>query len=98
MLRRCPLRGARRRGRRLALLLLLISIILEGSNMLNPNFERLPVAVIGAGPVGLAAAAHLVARGLAVQLYEAGPAVGANVRTWGHVRLFTPWRYCLDGD
>jgi thioredoxin reductase len=65
--------------------------------MPNPNFERLPVAVIGAGPVGLAAAAHLVARGLAVQLYEAGPAVGANVRTWGHVRVFTPWRYCLDG-
>lgn len=59
-------------------------------------FEKLPVAVIGGGPVGLAAAAHLVTRGLPVKLYEAGPAVGANLRDWGHVRLFTPWRYCVD--
>lgn len=58
--------------------------------------EALPVAVIGGGPVGLAAAAHLVARGLPVKLYEAEPAVGANMRDWGHVRVFTPWRYCVD--
>jgi hypothetical protein len=58
--------------------------------------QRLPVAVIGGGPVGLAAAAHLVARGLPVKVYEAGPAIGRNVRDWGHVRLFTPWRYCVD--
>lgn len=58
--------------------------------------ERLPVAVIGGGPVGLAAAAHLVERGVPVKLYEAGSAVGANIRDWGHVRVFTPWRYCLD--
>jgi thioredoxin reductase len=57
----------------------------------------LPVAVVGGGPVGLAAAAHLVARGIPVRLYEAGPSVGANLRDWGHVRVFTPWRYCLDG-
>ena len=36
------------------------------------KLEHLPVAVIGGGPVGLAAAAHLVARGLPVNLYEAG--------------------------
>lgn len=56
----------------------------------------LPVAVIGAGPVGLAAAAHLLARGLPVRVYEAGPEVGAHVRAWGHVRLFSPWRYNVD--
>ena len=58
--------------------------------------ESLAVAVIGGGPVGLAAAAHLLARGLPVKVYEAGPAVGSNVRDWGHVRVFTPWRYCVD--
>ncbi len=52
--------------------------------------EALPVAVIGAGPVGLAAAAHLLARRLPVRVYEAGATVGASVRDWGHVRLFSP--------
>ena len=64
--------------------------------MKGPTLENLPVAVIGGGPVGLAAAAHLIARGLPVKLYEAGDAIGANLRDWGHVRVFTPWRYCLD--
>ena len=58
--------------------------------------DTLPVAVIGGGPVGLAAAAHLIARGLPVRLYEAGASVGANVRDWGHVRLFSPWEYNTD--
>jgi K+ transport systems, NAD-binding component len=67
----------------------------EGQNMpiADPN---LPVAVIGAGPVGLAAAAHLLAQGMPVKLYEAAPSVAANLRDWGHVRVFTPWRYCVD--
>ena len=65
--------------------------------MKTSTVEHLPVAVIGAGPVGLAAAAHLIARGLPVKVYEAGPEVGANLRAWGHVRVFTPWRCCLDG-
>src|SRR5687768_3187368 len=56
----------------------------------------LPVAVIGAGPVGLAAAAHLIQRGLPVKVYEAGETVAANVRDWGHVRLFSPWEYNTD--
>ena len=64
--------------------------------MIQQAVESLPVAVIGGGPVGLAAAAHLVARGIAVKVYEAGDAVGANMRDWGHVRVFTPWRYCVD--
>jgi thioredoxin reductase len=58
--------------------------------------DNLPVAVIGGGPVGLAAVAHLIARGLPVKLYEAGQAVATNVQDWGHVRVFTPWRYCVD--
>jgi thioredoxin reductase len=56
----------------------------------------LPIAVIGGGPVGLAAAAHLIARGLPVRLYEAGDTIGANVLAWAHVRLFSPWRFNID--
>jgi thioredoxin reductase len=51
----------------------------------------LPVAVIGAGPIGLAAAAELVLRDQAVVVLEAGAQAGAAVRSWGHVRLFSPW-------
>ncbi len=54
------------------------------------------IAIIGAGPVGLAAAAHLLARGATPSVLEAGPAAGHAVRQWGHVRMFTPWRYCID--
>lgn len=56
----------------------------------------LPVAIIGAGPVGLAAAAHLIERGLPVVVFEAGDTAGAAVRAWGHTRLFSPWRYVVD--
>ena len=56
----------------------------------------LPVAVIGAGPVGLAAASHLLERGLQPVVLEAGRQVAAAVRDWGHVRLFSPWEYCVD--
>jgi thioredoxin reductase len=56
----------------------------------------LPVAVIGGGPVGLAAAANLLTRGLPVKLYEAGQTVGTNVLDWSHVRLFSPWRFNID--
>ncbi|MBE2320897.1 NAD(P)-binding domain-containing protein [Solirubrobacter sp. CPCC 204708] len=55
-----------------------------------------PVAVIGAGPVGLAAAAHLVARGLQPIVFEAGDRVGASVREWSHVRVFSPWEFNVD--
>ena len=60
------------------------------------SLESLPVAVIGAGPVGLAAAAHLLERGLEPLVLEAGPTAGAAIREWGHVRLFSTWRYNLD--
>ena len=54
------------------------------------------VAVIGAGPVGLAAAAHLLERGLDPVVLEAGPAAGHAMRQWAHVRLFSPWGYTVD--
>lgn len=57
---------------------------------------KLPVAVIGAGPVGLAAAAHLIAKGEEPLVFEAGERVGANILEWGHVRLFSPWEYVVD--
>jgi hypothetical protein len=56
------------------------------------DLKHLPVAVIGAGPVGLAAAAELIGRGLKVKVYEKGDSA-ANLRNWSHVRLFSPWRY-----
>ena len=58
--------------------------------------EELPVAVIGAGPVGLAAAAHLLARGLKPLVLEAGTTVAAAVRDWSHVPMFSPWTYNID--
>jgi thioredoxin reductase len=58
--------------------------------------EGLPVAVIGAGPVGLAAAAHLLDRGLRPVVLEAGATVGASIREWGHVRVFSPWEFNVD--
>jgi monoamine oxidase len=61
-----------------------------------PNTTSLPVAIIGAGPIGLAAAAHLHARGEAFVILEAGSAVGASLRQWSHVQVFSPWRYLID--
>lgn len=60
------------------------------------NGSRPPVAVIGTGPVGLAAAARLVEGGEMPLLFEAGNEVGANVSEWGYVRLFSPWRINVD--
>src|SRR3954466_7562995 len=54
------------------------------------------IAIIGAGPVGLAAAAHVLERGLKPVVLEAGPAVGHAVRQWQHVQLFSPWQYNVD--
>jgi thioredoxin reductase len=56
----------------------------------------LPVAVIGGGPVGITAAAHLAARRLPFVVLEAGDSVGAAVSEWAHVRMFSPWRYTID--
>lgn len=63
---------------------------------MSSTIDHLPVVVIGAGPVGLAAAAHLLERGVEPLVVEQGDAVGAAVSSWGHVRLFSPWRYDVD--
>jgi glycine/D-amino acid oxidase-like deaminating enzyme len=54
------------------------------------------VAIIGGGPVRLAAAAHALGRGLNPIVLEAGDAVGHAVRKWSHVRMFSPWSYNVD--
>ncbi|WP_030548593.1 NAD(P)-binding domain-containing protein [Streptomyces albus] len=60
------------------------------------NEQQPPVVVIGAGPVGLAAAAHLVGRGIEPLVLEAGPAAASAVREWSHVRLFSRWGEVID--
>ena len=58
--------------------------------------KSLPIAIIGAGPVGLAAAAHLKVRNLPFLLFEAGATVASNILSWRHIRVFSPWRYNID--
>jgi hypothetical protein len=58
--------------------------------------NQYPLVVVGAGPIGLAAAAHAQSLGLATLVLEAGPTAGAAVREWGHVRLFSPWSELVD--
>jgi thioredoxin reductase len=71
-------------------------MVMEIEKEKTMSAQSLPVAVIGAGPIGLAAAAHLVERGLPVRVYEAGQTVGANVRDWAHIRIFTTWEQSVD--
>jgi FAD dependent oxidoreductase len=61
-----------------------------------PLTGHLPLVIIGAGPVGLAAAAHLLERGLEPLILEAGDQPGANIADWRDIRLFTPWCLALD--
>jgi hypothetical protein len=56
----------------------------------------LPIAIIGAGPVGLAAAAQLIARGLEPLVFEVGAEIGHAVGAWRHVRMFSPWAFNTD--
>ncbi|MEV4536528.1 FAD-dependent oxidoreductase [Asanoa sp. NPDC049518] len=63
---------------------------------MSTPLDDLPVVVIGAGPVGLAAAAHLAERQIPFVLVEAGDEPTSSVRQWSHVRLFSPWRYNVD--
>ena len=60
------------------------------------ELSNLPVAVIGAGPIGLAAAAHLLERGFAPLVLEAGDTIAASFESYRHVQLFSPWRYNID--
>jgi thioredoxin reductase len=58
--------------------------------------SELPVVVVGAGPVGLAAAAQLLERGIEPLVLERGAQAGAGVAQWNHVRLFSPWSELVD--
>src|SRR6187397_1630754 len=60
------------------------------------TLKSLPVAVIGAGPVGLAAAAHLATRRIPFILFESAASVAANILSWKHIRVFSPWKYNID--
>lgn len=62
---------------------------------MNSN-SSLPVVIIGAGPIGLAAAAHLAEKDVNFVLLEAGKSVGNSILRWGHVRLFSPWEFNID--
>ncbi|HUP19206.1 MAG TPA: FAD-dependent oxidoreductase [Gemmatimonadota bacterium] len=48
------------------------------------------LAILGGGPVGLECLLRAVADGWDARLYER-ERVGAHVRAWGHVRMFSPW-------
>jgi thioredoxin reductase len=63
---------------------------------MNKTTSQLPVAVIGAGPIGLSAAVHLLDQGYTPIVFEAGDQAGANLARWGHVRMFSPWAYNVD--
>src|SRR5699024_11068776 len=56
----------------------------------------LPVAIIGAGPTGLSAAAHLTIKKLPFLVFESGKILGNNTLQWQHIRLFSPWQYDID--
>jgi thioredoxin reductase len=58
--------------------------------------SELPVVVVGAGPVGLAAAAELVERGQRPLVLEKADQAGAAVAQWHHVRLFSQWSELVD--
>ncbi|QQM47411.1 NAD(P)-binding domain-containing protein [Streptomyces liliifuscus] len=63
---------------------------------MNASTADLPIVVIGAGPIGLAAAARLIERDIQPLVLEAGPAAATAVRAWSHVRLFSPWSEVVD--
>jgi thioredoxin reductase len=57
-----------------------------------PETSPSSLAIVGAGPVGLEAAAHAVELGLDVHVFERGE-VGDHLLAWGHVAMFTPWSW-----
>ncbi|UOE27052.1 FAD-dependent oxidoreductase [Agromyces soli] len=62
----------------------------------NDRLATLPVVIVGAGPIGLAAAANLVERGIDFVILEAGDDIADSIRSWGHTRLFSPWKHLVD--
>lgn len=58
--------------------------------------NKLPIAIIGGGPIGIAAAAHLYKNNNPFILFETGESIAAHVQSWAHVKLFSPWKYNMD--
>jgi 2-polyprenyl-6-methoxyphenol hydroxylase-like FAD-dependent oxidoreductase len=67
-------------------------------NRIAAGPDDLPIAIIGAGPIGLAMAAHLVGCDKRFIIFEAGPEAGHAIRQWRHVRLFTEWASNIDTE
>ena len=63
---------------------------------MTTDTKPLPIAIIGAGPIGLAAAAHVLERGETPIVFESGDGPGHSIRQWSHVRVFSPWRFNTD--
>lgn len=68
--------------------------LVVSNSALSP--DELPIIIIGAGPVGLAAAAHVLERGLEPLVLESGDQAASAVRAWGHIKLFSPWQFNID--
>jgi thioredoxin reductase len=62
----------------------------------SSRLDDLPIAIIGAGPIGLAAAANLVERGIDFVIYESGDSIASSMNAWRHIRLFSPWEHLVD--
>ncbi|MEX1078106.1 MAG: FAD-dependent oxidoreductase [Homoserinimonas sp.] len=62
----------------------------------DSRLDSLPVAIIGAGPIGLAAAAQLHEHGIDFIVYEAGDTAASSMASWGHITLFSPWDFLVD--
>jgi thioredoxin reductase len=65
-------------------------------NITMKHNSLLPVAIVGGGPIALAAAAHLTVRNIPFFLFEAGESIAANILSWEHVRVFSPWKHNID--
>lgn len=59
---------------------------------------HLPVAIIGAGPMGLTAAAQLLARGITPLILEVGPKAGSSIEEWAHVKMLSAWQFNVDKE
>ena len=74
----------------------MILIDLTVRSLRDRRLDTLPVAIIGAGPIGLAAAANRVERGIDFVVHEAGDEIASSIRRWGHTRFFSPWKHVVD--
>lgn len=59
----------------------------------NKSIETI---IIGAGPIGLAMATRLILSNKSFLILEKGKSVGANILEWGHIKLFSNWKDCVD--